>query len=152
MTPWVKRLIFANVVVYLVSLAFPVVFRLLALIPGYILLRPWTAVTYMFLHDPNGLLHIGINMLMLYFFGPRLEERLGGRRFLALYFISGITAALISIPLTPWARIVGASGAVYGVQLGFALHWPRQRIYIFGILPIEAWLMVVLMTGFSLWA
>jgi hypothetical protein len=77
---------------------------------------------------------------------------LGSRRFLILYFISGITAGLVSLPFTPWAAIVGASGAIFGVQLGFALFWPRERIYIWGVLPIEAWLLVVLLTAMSLWA
>lgn len=151
MTPWVKRLIFANVVMHLVSMAFPEVWRALLLVPALIPQRPWSIVTYMFLHAP-GLMHIFFNMLILFFFGPRLELRLGGRRFLILYFVSGITAGLVSIPFTPWAAIVGASGAIFGVQLGFALHWPRERIYIWGVLPIEAWLLVVLLTAMSLWA
>ncbi len=151
MTPWVKRLIFANVVMHLVSMLFPVVWQALLLVPALIPQRPWSLVTYMFLHAP-GLMHIFFNMLILFFFGPRLEARLGGRRFLTLYFISGIAAALVSIPFTPWAAIVGASGAIFGVQLGFAMYWPRERIHIWGVLPIEAWLLVVILTVMSLWA
>ena len=150
MTPWVKRLIAANAVMYFVSMLSPVIPRMLLLIPAQIPTRPWTVVTYMFLHA--GLLHIFFNMLMLFFFGPRLEVRLGGRRFLALYFISGIAAALVSVPFTPNAWIVGASGAVFGVQLGFAMIWPRQLIYIWGILPVQAWVLVVMLTAMSLWA
>jgi membrane associated rhomboid family serine protease len=150
MTPWVKRLIAANVVMYFVSLSSPLIPRALLLIPAQILTRPWTVVTYMFLHA--GLMHIFFNMLMLFFFGPWLEARLGGRRFLILYFVSGITAALVSVPFTPNAWIVGASGAVFGIQLGFAMIWPRQVIHIWGILPIQAWVLVVMLTVMSLWA
>jgi len=48
--------------------------------------------------------------------------------------------------------VVGASAAVYGVLLAFAMIWPRERIYIWGILPVEAWLLASLLVGGSLWA
>jgi len=150
MTPWVKRIIFANVAMYLLVLARPAVGTVLMFVPALLPHRPWTVVTYMFLHA--GLWHIGFNMLALYFFGPAVETRLGGRHFAGLYLSSGVMGAVLSIPFTPHAAIVGASGAVFGVMLAFARYWPRQRIYIWGVLPIEARWMVVLMTGFSLWA
>lgn len=148
MTPWVTRLIFANVGMFLVLAPFPLVARALVLIPGLMFTRPWTLVTYMFLHA--GLGHLLFNMLTLFFFGPRLEARLGGRRFLTLYFVSGITGGLLSI-LTPFVQILGASGATLGVALGYALHWPRDRVLIWGVLPVEAWLLVVLMTALDLY-
>jgi membrane associated rhomboid family serine protease len=150
MTPWVKRILFANVAMYLLILASPAVGNVLMFVPALLPTRPWTVVTYMFLHA--GLWHIGFNMLALYFFGPAVETRLGGRNFVGLYLSSGIMGAVLSIPFTPHAAIVGASGAVFGVMLAFARYWPRQRIYIWGVLPIEARWMVILMTAFSLWA
>ncbi len=123
-------------------------FQALMLVPVAIPYRPWTIVTYMFLH--GGFMHILFNMIALFFFGPRLEVRLGGRHFLGLYFVSGIVGALLSLA-TPRAAIVGASGAVYGVMLGFAYFWPRDRIYIWGILPVEARLFVGVMTALSLY-
>jgi membrane associated rhomboid family serine protease len=150
MTPWVKRILFANVAMYLLILASPAVGNVLMFVPAFLPTRPWTVVTYMFLHA--GLWHIGFNMLALYFFGPAVETRLGGRNFVGLYLSSGIMGAVLSIPFTPHAAIVGASGAVFGVMLAFARYWPRQRIYIWGVLPIEARWMVILMTAFSLWA
>lgn len=150
MTPWVTRLLIANVAVFFLTAAVPILpVRPLVLIPAYILVRPWTLVTYMFLHA--GLWHIFFNMLALFFFGPRLEGRLGGRHFLGLYFASGLTGALLSLPFSPFAQIVGASGAVYGVLLGFARYYPRERIYIWGVLPIEARVLVIIMTVLSLW-
>jgi membrane associated rhomboid family serine protease len=135
---------------YLLILASPTVGNVLMFVPALLPTRPWTVVTYMFLHA--GLWHIGFNMLALYFFGPAVETRLGGRHFVGLYLSSGIMGAVLSIPFTPHAAIVGASGAVFGVMLAFARYWPRQRIYIWGVLPIEARWMVILMTAFSLWA
>src|SRR4029079_11028565 len=98
--------------------------------------RPWTLVTYMFLHA--GLGHIFWNMLGLYFFGPRVESRMGSQRFITLYFVSGIVGALFSVVLAPRFAVLGASGAVLGVLMAFARFWPRERLYIWGVLPIDA--------------
>ena len=154
MTPWVTRLIFANAAIFLIQMvAGPRVGQeityWLGLIPAEVLARPWTPFTYMFLH--GGLMHLLFNMLGLFFFGPRLEERLGSRHFLGLYFTSGLAGAALSI-LTPHALIIGASGAIFGVLLGFAYYWPRAQIYIWGIFPIEARVLVVIATVLSLWA
>ena len=89
MTPWVMRLIMANAAMFLLQLAGPEgLTQSLAFVPALALTRPWTIITYMFLH--GGIGHIFFNMLSLFFFGPRLESRLGGRQFLVLYFVSGI--------------------------------------------------------------
>ena len=152
MTPWVKRLLIANVLVFFVQAteAMPQLTSALVLVPAYVLQRPWTIVTYMFLHGGYG--HIIFNMIALFFFGPRVEARLGSSRFAILYFLSGITGALLSLlPFTnPLAHIVGASGAVYGVMLAFAYYWPRDLIYIWGVLPIQAAWLVVITTLISL--
>lgn len=148
MTPWVLRLILANVATFLLAQVFPSVWETLALVPVLILVRPWTVVTYLFLHAD--LWHLLFNMLGLYFFGPRLEARLGGRRFVTLYLVSGVTGALLSV-FTPHAAIVGASGATFGVFLGYALYWPRDRVWIWGIVPIEAWFLVAIMTVLALY-
>jgi hypothetical protein len=77
LTPWVKRLLIANVVVYLAMLALPVLGVWLALIPAHTLSRPWTLVTYMFVH--GGFFHLFFNMIILFFFGPPLEGSGEGR-------------------------------------------------------------------------
>lgn len=148
MTPWVRRLVIANAVMFVVTMSVPEVTGLLALIPALVLTRPWTPVTYMFLHAGFG--HVFFNMLALFFFGPRVEARLGGGAFLQLYFISGLTGALLSALLDPNAFVVGASGAVFGVQLAYARFWPRDTILIYGVIPVEARWLVVLMTVLSL--
>jgi membrane associated rhomboid family serine protease len=146
MTKWVGRLLIANLAVFVAGIAMPVLPRALALIPAYVLYRPWSPVTYMFVH--GGFWHLAFNMLVLYFFGPRLEHRLGSKTFLTLYMISGLTAAAFSF-LTPFTAVVGASGAIYGVMLAYTMFWPRDRIYIWGILPVEARLLMILMAGYA---
>ncbi len=143
MTPWVTRLLIANVAMFLVTYSTPQVAELLALYPAYILYRPWGVVTYMFIH--GGFTHLLFNMIGLFFFGPRLEMRLGGGGFLRLYFLSGLGGALFSFIFAPFGAVVGASGAVFGILLGFALYWPREPIYIWGVLPVESrWLVAFL--------
>jgi membrane associated rhomboid family serine protease len=150
MTPWVKRLLLANAAVFFVQLTVPGATTFLAFIPS-MPWRVWSFVTYMFAHSTTSITHILFNMLVLYFFGPRVEERLGSGHFVRLYFAAGITGAILSIVFNQGGYIIGASGAVFGVQLAFAKYWPRERIYIWGILPVEAWLLVVVTTVFALW-
>ncbi len=150
MTPWVLRLLIANVAVFLITASNPRLFNLLALVPWAVLLRPWTLVTYMFVH--GGLGHIFFNMLGLFFFGPRLEQQLGGKQFLWLYFLSGLGGAAFSFIFAPHAAVVGASGAVFGVLLGFAYFWPREPIYIWGVLPVEARWLVGVLAAMALWS
>jgi membrane associated rhomboid family serine protease len=154
MTPWVKRLLVANIAVYALSIigrGSPI-WEYFVLFPPYVIERPWTMITYMFLHDVQGIGHILFNMLVLFFFGPRVEMRMGERRFITLYVIAGITGAIASVFLTPRAVVVGASAAIYGVMLAFAAFWPRERIYIWGIIPVEARILVVISTLFALYS
>ena len=149
MTPWTTRLIVANVVVYFLSTAAPELTTKFMLVPVLLLQRPWTIITYMFLH--GGLMHLLFNMLGLFFFGPRLELELGSRRFLWLYFLSGIMGGALSFVFTPFSPIIGASGAIFGVFLGFAYYWPREMILVWGIFPVEARWLVIIMTALSLY-
>jgi membrane associated rhomboid family serine protease len=151
MTTWVKRLLIANVGVFFLQLTVSGLTELLAFYPSFVLSRPWGLVTYMFVHSERSFTHILFNMIALYFFGPRVEERLGSAHFLRLYLISGIVGGLLSIVFNQGGSIVGASGAVFGVQLAFAKYWPRERIYIWGVLPVEAWLLVLITTALALY-
>lgn len=148
MTRWVKTLIIACIVVFFLQQTIPGLTDALLFVPAYALTRPWTLVTYMFLHA--GLSHIFFNLLVLFFFGPRVELRLGPNRFITLYLISGITGALLSF-MTPFSGVLGASGAIYGVMLAFAYFWPRDQIYIWGVLPIEARWLVIITTVITLY-
>ena len=150
MTPWVLRLLIANLLVFVITASRPEIGNLLALYPSYILFRPWGVVTYMFVHANFG--HIFMNMLGLFFFGPRLENHLGSKSFLRLYLFSGLGGALFSFIFAPNAGVVGASGAVFGVLLGFAYFWPRENIYIWGILPVQARILVTIVAVMSLYS
>lgn len=153
MTPWVRMLLAANVGVFLLQLASPGITGDLGFVPAEILHRPWTLLTYMFLH--GDIRHILYNMIALFFFGPRVESFLGSNRFATLYFIAGISGGLLSVLFTPDVNIIGASGAVFGVEMAFAKFWPREKIYIWGVIPVEArWLIAAaialsLFGGFS---
>jgi len=149
-TPWVRRLIVANVIVFFLQQTAPGVTGSLAFVPRYALLQPWTVLTYMFVHA--SITHILFNMIALYFFGPRVEERIGSNRFIVLYTVSGITGALMSLIFAPYSPIIGASGAIFGVMLAFARFWPDAQIYIMAILPIQARAAVILMAAISLWS
>jgi membrane associated rhomboid family serine protease len=150
MTPWVLRLLLANLILFLVAPPGSVPFRLLMFVPVEILSRPWGIFTYMFLH--GGFMHILFNMIGLFFFGPRLESRIGSGDFIRLYVLAGLVGALLSFAFEPRAAIVGASGAVFGVLYGFAHYWPHERIYIWGVLPVPSRVMVIGLAAISIYS
>lgn len=117
----------------------------LLLDPAEFLQRPWGAVTYLFIH--GGILHLTTNMLGLYLFGTAVESRMGSRPFLLYYLYCGIGAALTAVLLslvTFQAPIIGASGAVLGVAVAFAIYWPDAEILVFPIpFPIKARTLVI---------
>jgi len=103
--------------------------------PNSLVTRPWTLVTYIFLH--NGLLHLFFNMLVLYFFGTALENRIGNRQLLAIFFTAGILSAIgytfLSRPIfniSP-GSMIGASGAIYGVFAALTMLEPDMRVYVY---------------------
>ena len=154
LSPWVRRLLVANLVVYLCQktvLVDPRFQAVLGFDPLFALSRPWTFATYMFLHA--GLLHLAFNLLALFMFGPAVEERMGGRRFILYYFLCGLGGAALSFALMqvrPVGLIMGASAAVYGVLLAFAWYWPDQPIYVFPFpAPIRAKWLVTFAVGIS---
>lgn len=150
MTPWVLRLILVNVFVYVLTILRPGFLDFLSFVPLLFFHRPWTLVTYMFAHDTSGISHILFNMLSLFFFGPRLEMQLGSKHFLGLYFVSGLMGAILSLIFNPLSPIIGASGAIFGVMIAYAMFWPRDKVFIWGVLPVEVRIMVAVMTALSL--
>jgi len=149
-TKTVQALIIANVIAFFVQSTQPALAELLVFYPPLAIVRPWTFVTYMFLH--GGLMHIGFNMLGLYFFGSAVETRMGANRFLVLYFLSGITGALLSMIFSVNAAVIGASAGVFGVMLAFARFWPDTPIMLWMIVPVPARIMVIIMTLLSIWS
>lgn len=149
MTRVVRYLLFSNIAVFFLEAVQPGLVDGLAFVPQLVLFRPWTIVTYMFLH--GGLAHIGFNMLALFFFGPRVEERIGSQRFATLYFLSGVSGALVSLAFST-APIIGASAGVFGVMLAFAHFWPDAPIMIWGIFPVPARILVIITTVLALFS
>src|ERR671915_208383 len=147
-TPWVARFIIANAVVLLLLMTLFTsreVFQFLQFSPRTAFTRPWTFVTYMFVHA--GLLHLLGNMLMLYVFGTAVESRMGSRNFILYYLYCGVGAAIFSLLLAgimPVGAFVGASGAVLGVAVAFAYFWPDAELIVFPIpFPIRARTLVI---------
>lgn len=149
LTPWVKNLLVANFAVFLVTMVEPGVGNAMAFVPQLIFYRPWTLFTYMFVH--GNFMHILFNMLALFFFGPPLEAKWGSREFLKFYFLCGLGGAVLSF-IFAGSAIIGASAAVYGVMLAFAMNWPDAPIYIWGIFPIPARILVLFMLAMSLFS
>ena len=149
MTPVVANLLIANILAFVLQNMFPGLTNQFAYVPILALRQPWTIFTSMFLH--GDVIHLFFNMLGLYFFGSAVETRLGSKRFTILYFISGLAGALAMtvMPLTP---IIGASGCVFGVMLAFAKFWPDTPIYIWGVFPVPARILIIVTTIITLYS
>jgi len=152
-------LIGINVLIYIVMFLFkelPII-RYFSMIPLAVLGEGsvWQFVTYMFIHDPRSISHILFNMFALFIFGRQVEYHMGSREFLLYYFLTGILAGIFSF-LVYWftgfllTALMGASGAIFAVQLAFAVFFPDSVIYIWGILPLRAPVMVLGFTGLEL--
>jgi rhomboid family protein len=156
LTPWVRRLLVANLLVFLVQNTLfatnPDFATVFAFNPMHAWKQPWTFITYMFLHA--GILHLAFNMLMLFVFGSSVEERMGGRMFILFYLLCGIGGAAASFPLTQvWQvpQVLGASGAILGVAVAFAWYWPDHPVFVFPLPdPISAKWLVTFLVGLDL--
>src|SRR5262245_59618957 len=152
----VKWIIWANVAGFVVSLVLRDVttyFRLFGLSPAAVIehARLVQPVTYMFLHA--GVFHILFNMLGIWMFGVELERLWGTRFFLRYYAVTGIGAALttILVSLLPFevtrqsyaAITVGASGALYGLLMVYAIYYPHRPLLVFVLFPIPVWYLVM---------
>ncbi|WP_420633949.1 rhomboid family intramembrane serine protease [Candidatus Palauibacter sp.] len=160
MTRVVGQLLLANLLMFVVTRGNLTLFSQLSLVPAQVLVKPWTLITYQFLHDPGGFSHIFFNMLALFFFGPKLEMRLGSRTFLKLYLTAGLVGAIVHILWTflmmsrggLYVPMVGASAAVYGVLFAYARFWPRDRVLIWFVIPVQIRFLVIFFTLISLWS
>jgi membrane associated rhomboid family serine protease len=158
LTPAIKMIVFANIAMFLVDwllsragvvpLSSFLGLRPVAVVEG---LQVWQIATYLFLH--GGLFHLLFNMLALWMFGVDLERTWGTKLFAKYYAITGIGAGVcvVLIALTPWdggsyvIPTVGASGAIYGVLLAFALYFPNRPILLYMLFPVPAKYAVMIM-------
>lgn len=87
--------------------------------PPYTLTEPWRMITAIFVHSQTSFLHILLNMVSLYLFGPIVERLLGRVRYLALYLLSGLGGSVAVLLIAPDTPVVGASGAIFGLLGAF---------------------------------
>jgi membrane associated rhomboid family serine protease len=155
-----------NAVLYIIGINI-LVFVLQQIIPRvsyYAALNPilivryrfvWQFFTYMFAH--GGISHLVFNMLALFIFGTQVERQMGSREFLLYYLLTGILAGVFSFGiyiLTGFYNVflLGASGALFAVQLAYAVFFPKAVLYIWGILPLRAPVMVLGFTAIEVFS
>jgi membrane associated rhomboid family serine protease len=150
-----KTLIGVNVGMFLLEQIAPASIGLLGLRPIAVResLWVWQLVTYMFLH--GSLLHILFNMLALWMFGAELERIWGTNDFLKFYFVTGAGAGILTVlfSMLPFdfaaqlyfSNVIGASGAIYGLLLAYALYFPNRPIYMYFLFPVPAKIFVLIM-------
>jgi membrane associated rhomboid family serine protease len=136
-------LIFANFIVFVISVIFPEViydlgFRPIYLSPGFTP-QLYTLFTSMFIH--GGFLHIIGNMMVFFFVGMAFEQRVGWKKFLTIYILTGVCGALAHSLLNLGSGIVliGASGAIFGIMGAFAFSYPRDEV----VMPIPLGIIMV---------
>lgn len=147
-SPGVKYIIFATGLVFILQLisgAKPIAWFGLHPVDIYREFRIWQLVTYMFLH--GDFIHILLNMIILWMFGCEVERNWGTNNFLKYYFICGVGAGVFHIlfHLTSDIPVVGASGAIYGILLAFAMLFPDRPIILFPFfiaLKAKYWAMI----------
>ena len=161
-TPVTKALIIANVAVFAAQCALMLATRSrvlsywLGLSPWLVFRRGylWQLITYAFLHA--GIIHIIFNMLFLYWFGREVEMRLGARRYLWFYMGAALAGAVVFSVVYAvagkWERAaVGASAAVMGVMVVYAVYWPNRVIYFFGLFPMKVRTFVLMAIAIDLY-
>lgn len=147
LTEAIKHLLIINILFYVVTYFVPnmqeKMYELFALFyPSSDFFKPWQFVSHMFMH--GGAMHIIFNMYALWAFGSPLEQMWGRNKFLFFYFSAGLGAALIYTLANYYTQdygaiAVGASGAVYGVLVAFAMKFPNAKLaLIFLPIPIAA--------------
>jgi rhomboid-like protein len=146
MTRAVQWLLTLNIGVYFLQLTLfgsDAVFSALALNPARFPAAWWTIVTYMFVHA--WLAHLAFNLFTLWMFGPRLEQIWGTRVFAQFYLWCGLGGAVAHLLLAQNSSVIGASGAISGVLVAYALHWPDDEVYLLGVIPMKSrWLIAAM--------
>jgi membrane associated rhomboid family serine protease len=143
----VNQIILVNAIVFILELALnnPRFIEFFGLVPRLVVTKGyvWQLVTYMFLH--GGFWHIALNMFVIFMFGSALEQVWGSDRFLRYYFVCGLGAAAFSFIFSYNTTVIGASGAGYGILLAYAILFPDAQIYVWGLFPVRARTLVIVL-------
>jgi membrane associated rhomboid family serine protease len=149
-------LIGINVLIFIMQQINPRISSYLAMNPLAVMhCSYWQFITYMFAH--GGISHLLFNMLALFLFGAQVEQRMGSKEFLLYYLATGILAGVLSFVIYWFTGaygvfLLGASGALFAVQLAYAAFFPDAVIYLWGILPLRAPIMVLGFTALELFS
>ncbi len=157
-TPVVRWLLIANIVIFIPGFLIQTLSRFLyewfSVLPisSFHMIQLWRPITYQFLH--GGIFHVFFNMLVLFFFGPMLEQMWGSRRFAFFYLACGAAGGILYIILVLFRILepgvmVGASGAIYGMLAAGAILFPNLRVFVMGIFPIPLSVLAILLVVFS---
>ncbi|MDD5658141.1 MAG: rhomboid family intramembrane serine protease, partial [Elusimicrobia bacterium] len=141
MSPGVKGLVIANAAFFLLgALAGPEFYRHFGLVPRLVVEQRWLwqPLTYMFVH--GGFFHFFFNVFMLWMFGMAVESAWGTREFLKFYFLCGLGVAGFDLLIGPHSGValIGASGAIYGLLVAFAMLYPDAVMYLYFLIPVKA--------------
>lgn len=159
-TPTVRILLIVTAAVFVIQVILREVFgfnleSLFGVVPFYFRHRfyLWQPFTYLFLHA--GLLHLGLNLLVLWMFGCELERVWGRRFFLKYYFLCGVGAGIcigLFTPIRPVIPTIGASGALYGMLLAYGLLFPNRQILFMFFIPMKAKHFVILIGALAFYS
>ncbi|MGH7650698.1 MAG: rhomboid family intramembrane serine protease [Gemmatimonadaceae bacterium] len=151
MTRAVQWLLALNIGVYFLQLTLfgtDSIYSALALDPARFPGQWWTVVTYMFVHA--WLAHLAFNMFTLWMFAPRLEHVWGTGPFVRFYLWCGVGGAIAHLIFAQHTAVIGASGAISGVLVAYALRWPDEEVYIFGVIPMKSRWLILAMIGMNI--
>ncbi len=141
----VNQIIIVNVAIFILELVLreTAFINFFGLLPRLVVTKGfvWQLVTYMFLH--GGFWHLLLNMFIIYMFGSPLEGVWGSQRFLRYFFVCGLGGAIGSFIFSYNTTVIGASGAGYGILVAYAMLFPYNEIYVWGILPVRARTLVI---------
>jgi hypothetical protein len=102
----------------------------------------------MFVHA--WLAHLAFNMFTLWMFGPRLEHLWGTRSFVQFYLWCGLGGAIAHLLFAQHSAVIGASGAISGVLVAYALRWPDEEVFVFGVIPMKSRWLIAAMIGMNI--
>lgn len=154
--PVIKNLLIINGIVFFIQLIFDNTIEGRVILNKWFALNPinldgianwpfnfqvWQLITYQFMHGGFG--HIFFNMFALWMFGSSIEDVFGSKKFLIFYLLAGVCAGLLQLFLSPilggaYAPTIGASGAVFGVLIAYAMFFPDNLIFLYFLIPVKA--------------